>query len=117
MIKTSQIVEWALKHFPDTRNSDEELLIKIWEQQGMHLTQIQKSKLRNGEVSLPRSIERCRRILQAKGMYEATDKVQKDRVFKSAQVQQNAPSATPERLTDVVEEWTPRAVSWLNDED
>ena len=101
-MRTSMAVEWALKNSVEARNSDKVLVIKVWEQMGLHLSDAQKEKF----LSLPdpQSIGRERRKLQEKGAYPATKEVSKARRLKSLIIQQNMPNANLKTADRVLNE-------------
>ena len=101
-MRSNKLIEKVLLNFPDTRNSDRQLILKVWEIQGLFLSETQKnifSSLMSSET-----IRRTRQRFQAKGQYLASDEVSNARRYKSYEVTQNAPTASPERLSELVEQ-------------
>ena len=75
-----KLVEDILRGNPETRDNDKLLVIKVWEYQGLKLTQEQKDFLLGKYVYNSESITRSRREIQARGLYRPTPKtdVQRD---------------------------------------
>lgn len=101
-MKITTRVEKILQDYPQTRSSDKDLMIYFWHFSGLELTPAQREKFR----SLPstESVRRVRQKIQEGGKYPATEKVIKERDFKSMQVQQIAPKATPQYIADTIEQ-------------
>lgn len=95
MNKIVQTVELILGDSQLARDSDTELLVAVLDKLGADLTVQQVAILRSFSVE---SITRQRRKLQEKGLYPPSPEVAKRRRLKSYEVQQNAPTARPERL-------------------
>lgn len=95
------VVELCLRDYPETRDSDKKLLLKVWAHCGLYLTEAQQDKFLG--IASPETIMRTRRKLQEAGRYPATERVKKSRQLKSMIVQQNAPSIKPERFDNVLE--------------
>lgn len=91
-------VEFALQKFPEARNSDAELLIRVWELDGMVLTDYQRHLIREGRVTNPESVRRMRQKYQEAGMYPATKRVERKRRQYEQEVQQTIKSV---RLADM----------------
>ena len=66
-----ELVRKVLKDNPETRNSDHKLLLKVWETQGLKLTDEQKYFFT--KCATPESITRARREIQEAGYYKATN--------------------------------------------
>ena len=92
----ARVVKQVLANYPETRDNDKELLIKTWEHLGLYLSQGQQDKFKH--IASPETIRRTRQKIQEGGLYPATERTRSFRKVKSAVIQQNAPTATPERL-------------------
>lgn len=101
-MKTHELVEHILKYNQSARNSDKELMIEYLQSTGAYLSEYQKAVIRKG-ASLE-TLTRVRRKLQEGGKYPATDKVTKERQFKSMQMQQISPKAKPEYMVDTIQQ-------------
>jgi hypothetical protein len=78
-LQTKGIVEEVLKRHPETRNSDRQLCIRVFEQLGLNLTPEQKSIFLKIPVNFA-SIGRSRRKIQNdEGRYQANEEVIKAR--------------------------------------
>lgn len=101
-MRVTQLVERVLRDQPETRSSDKKLILAVWEEQGLYLSESQKARF----MSLP-STETIRRIRQKEqelGKFKA-DRVVKDfRYWKSLTMQQNTPSAMPKTIENVIEQ-------------
>ena len=82
-------VRVILRDKPKTRNSDQELVLEVWEQFGLYLSNSQKAKFL--EIPTSDTITRVRRKIQEGGEYQATENIKKFRKIKSMIVQQNIP--------------------------
>lgn len=100
MARIDQRVEWCLREHPETRNSDKELILKVWSELGLNLSYQQEQKFR--ELPSTESIRRVRQKIQAEGRYTAIDRVRRERKFKSMVMQQNEPTAKPERIYNIM---------------
>lgn len=100
-MKLNNTIEHILSNYPEARDSDRYLILKVWEAYGLYLSEAQKDKF----MSCPstESIRRTRQKLQERGKYKASERVARQRRIKSYIVQQNAPTASIERLGDIVE--------------
>lgn len=92
----SNRVEAILKASKDARNSDTMLQIIYMQKAGMNLTQHQIELFK----SLPsmETLRRTRQKIQEGGKYPADKQVKKQRDFKSLQMQQITPKATPKYI-------------------
>jgi len=65
--KIADLVWYCLKNFPETRENDRTLILKVWELQGFRLPQ----KLINFfyKVASPSTILRCRRAIHNEGLF------------------------------------------------
>lgn len=99
-MKTSDIIKNVLGIDRQSRNSDKHLLLRVWERQGLHLTEYQTAKFM--EASSPESIRRTRQKLQQDGLYPADQVISSHRKFKGAQVQQNIPVTDAEDVESLI---------------
>lgn len=95
-------VEWVLREHPETRNSDKELILEVWDLMGFSLSYQQKLKFR--ELPSTETIRRVRQRIQAEGKYPAIEQIRQERQLKSLVIQQNEPSASPKRLSNLIQE-------------
>jgi len=95
-VKIASIVEKVLQEHPKSRDSDNDLLARVWFALGLKLTKEQYDVLQ----SLPSSdtITRIRRKLQEQGKYKASEGIQKYRRYKHRVIRQNAPTSDAEHL-------------------
>lgn len=100
-MKLNKTIEHVLTNYPEARDSDKYLILKVWEAYGLYLSESQKDKFMGCPST--ESIRRTRQKLQEQGKYRASERVSRHRRIKSYIVQQNAPTATPERLGTIVE--------------
>lgn len=99
-MKTSDIIKNILGRDRQARNSDKHLLLKVWEHQGLYLTETQRAKFM--DVASAESIRRTRQKLQENGAYPADQVISGHRRFKGAQVQQNIPKTDPEDVENLI---------------
>lgn len=92
-----------LRDNPQCRNSDRQLMLEIWEGEGLYLSATQKAKFM--EVSSPETIRRTRQKVQEDGYFPADAKVKQYR-------QENESEVTAEVVIPKMEQ---QAISWLND--
>jgi hypothetical protein len=83
--KVRQILENNYK----ARNSDQELVIQVWEKYGLYLTGEQRAKLL--EIPSSDTITRCRRKIQENGEFPADESVKMHRKIKSMIIEQAIP--------------------------
>lgn len=107
----SNQIERILANDPRTRDSDKELIIQVLEWLGAEFTPRQLEVLRQINFE---SVRRVRQKLQEQGKYMPSPEVARQRRLKGMIVEQNAPTAKPEYLGELIED-QPRAISWLND--
>lgn len=127
-MKTSNLVEKILAYGAvapggiSPRDSDKELIIRILQYEGANLTPNQMHRIRQTNFE---SIRRVRQKLQAEGKYLPSPEVAKQRRLKSQVIEQNAPTAKPEYLGDLLERQSivtqaikaqPKAIDWMKDE-
>lgn len=92
--KLTPLIEAILRDNPKARDSDSELNIQVLLRLGVMLSGAQIDKLRKINFE---SIRRARQKLQQAGKYLPSEKVAKQRKLKSLILQQNMPTAKPER--------------------
>jgi len=76
-----KLVIKILKEYPETRNNDKLLVIKVWQYQGLRLTDQQINFLLNKYTYNSESITRSRREIQSRGLYKADPDTQKQRTI------------------------------------
>jgi len=81
------LIKDILKDNPDTRGDDIELIIKVWERQGLVLTDGQKYLLR--KVYSPETIRRTRQKIQEFGLYRPEDGKLNQRSFLDDEYRKN----------------------------
>lgn len=98
--RLTMAIERVLRRSTDARDSDNELIVCLLQAEGAYLTphQVQVVKSFNFE-----SITRARRKLQEAGQYMPSPEVARQRRLKSYIVQQNAPTAKPVYLQELIE--------------
>lgn len=80
--------EQALKMFPETRDNDLLLMLKVWDREGFNLSDRQKEKFLSG-LTKPESIRRTRQKLQQQGLYPANQEVDDARFDKFVEMKNN----------------------------
>jgi hypothetical protein len=101
-MRVTSSVRQALRQNEQARSSDRVLLLQVWHDLGLDLTPAQQMKFL--EIPPPETIRRIRQKLQEAGEYPATKSVTEAREFKSYAIQQNAPSAKPKRMEELLSE-------------
>lgn len=101
-MRASAVIERVLRDHPETRSSDKELYIRMFEYYGLFLNDRQKAKFRELPFVLE-SIRRTRQKFQEAGKYEATEKVKDFRKYKSMEVQQRIPITKPSDIQRILE--------------
>lgn len=96
----TQRVENILRFSRSARNSDVELQIIYMQKAGMSLSQQQIRVFKN--LPSMETIRRIRQKLQEQGKYEADYPIKSVRHSKSLEMQQNVPSAKPERIEQIL---------------
>lgn len=96
----SKTVEVMLSEYPETRDSDVALMLKVWHfemsLQGAHLTPQQWQELEESmNYANPESIRRTRQKLQEAGRYLGQPKVKQERYLRSLEMQQSMPAHKP----------------------
>jgi hypothetical protein len=99
----------TLARFTATRSSDVELIIAVWQAQGLNLTETQKEMLRSVCMH-PETMTRIRRKLQEQGKYRATKEVEQARYDKFQNVKGNVGVANAEQTEQLLNE-TPKAIN------
>jgi hypothetical protein len=112
-MKTSNLVEWALKHDNNTRNNDWDLILKVWHEEGLHLSYQQQDFLKT-HCSKPETIRRLRQKFQEQGDYLPSEQVEQVRYQKSVDTRQASQSNVKD-LEDSLD-WKPEAISWLSED-
>lgn len=100
-MKTTQLIEQVLSRNYAARGDDKELILSVWSQLGFDLTPAQEQKFL--ELPSTETIRRVRQKLQENGKYLPSKAVQEFRESKSQVIQQNAPSASPEHVEEVLD--------------
>lgn len=100
-MKTTNLIEQVLREHNAARSSDRILQLRVWHELGLILTPEQRAKFM--EMPSSETIRRVRQKLQEDGKYLAAEPVRKTRYHKSLVMQQNAPTATPERIEAIQE--------------
>ena len=95
-IKIATIVEQILSEHPKSRDSDNDLLARVWYAMGLRLTREQYDKLQ--ELPSSDTITRIRRKLQEQGKYKASEGIQKYRRYKHRVIRQNAATSDAQLL-------------------
>lgn len=70
-------VESILSNYPVTRNSDIELILRVWELEGVQLNPRVRAMIK--ECTAPETIRRVRQKFQEEGKYLASKKVEEQR--------------------------------------
>lgn len=107
--RLTPLIEAILRDSPKARDSDSELNIQVLLRLGVELTDAQIDKLRDINFE---SIRRTRQKLQEQGKYLPSPGVARQRRLKSYIMQQNTPTARPDRIERLVNE-QPHALPWL----
>ena len=79
------LVKTYLRDYSETRKSDRELMIRIWEQEGLKLDLYQKNCFLT-KCSSPETIRRTRQKIQHDGFYLPDEKTQKLRKQKAQEM-------------------------------
>lgn len=99
-MRLNKIVEERLRVSRQARNSDRELQAQVLEHMGFGFTPRQREMFLDVNME---TIRRIRQKYQESGMYQADQKISKERHFKGMQMQQIAPKAKPEYIQKVME--------------
>lgn len=92
----TQQVENILRVSVQARNSDKELFIIYMQKFGLDLDARQIQRFR--DMPSLETLRRVRQKIQESGRYKASKKIEDSRKFKGLQMQQQAPSFTPQGL-------------------
>jgi hypothetical protein len=76
---TEDLVKNILKDKPKTRGDDIELILTVWEYQGLNLTESQKAIIRKCHSS--EAITRARRRIQQSGLFMPNNNIVQQRSF------------------------------------
>lgn len=82
-------VKQVLRDYPETRDSDTELVARVWEVYGLEFTPEQRRLI--AVIPKTESITRCRRKLQEQGLYRANRQVEKVRKQKASMIREQIP--------------------------
>jgi hypothetical protein len=99
---TSKIIEQTLRDNPGTRNSDRKLILEVWRRQGFELTAYQEEMF--WRVGSAESIRRTRQKLQEKGLFLATEPIQKERARRGLKTRAIIVNVEPERLPQIFDD-------------
>lgn len=108
-MRASAIIERVLRDHPESRSSDKELYILVWEQMGFFMSESQKAKFR--DLTSSETIRRIRQKLQEQGRYPANDRIKRHRNSRSQEVQQQMPQTKPERVEPLLDRLHPEEVA------
>ena len=67
--KAEQLVAYCLREFPETRENDRTLMLKVWDMQGFRFPKKLISLFY--KIYSPETIRRCRQAIQAEGLYRS----------------------------------------------
>ena len=96
-MKSHAIVEYTLLNSQTARDSDTDLILKVWYEQGLHLTHEQKEIIKT-KCSKPETIRRIRQKLQEQGKYLASPRVDQARFDKFKDVKGSIGVADAEQV-------------------
>lgn len=89
MKNLDQEVKQVLRDYPETRDSDTELVARVWEMYGLEFTPEQRRLIT--VIPKTESITRCRRKLQEQGLYKAKRQVERIRKQKASMIREHIP--------------------------
>lgn len=101
-MRANVIIKRVLDSHPETRSSDRELYIKVWEEFGFYMSESQKAKFR--ELPPSETIRRIRQKLQEQGKYPALETVRKHRKSKGMQMRQQMPSLKAHKIEPLLDQ-------------
>lgn len=101
-MKAHKAVEKILARSEETRNSDKELHLHFMALHGIYLSREEQARFR--KMPSLETATRIRRKFQERGAYVATKQVKAMRDDKAMVIEQNAPSAKPERLATLFDD-------------
>lgn len=93
-----------LNYSKKARNSDKELYILYMQRSGMNLTKEQIALI--WDMPSFETIRRIRQKIQEGGELVADSDVAKERKFKAMEMEQNTPTAKPERVEQILSDGT-----------
>jgi hypothetical protein len=91
--KVQKTVERVLSENTKTRDSDQLLILEVWQKQGLVLTLEQRYHFMS--VANPESIRRTRQKLQQEGKYLPSPKIARERKLRSYEMEQAIPALKP----------------------
>lgn len=100
MRNLTPMIKSILRNNPQARASDRVLIIEVLQHLGADLSEYQISKIKSVNFE---SVRRTRQKIQERGEYLPDESVQKARYHKSLIMQQNAPTAKPERVEHIAQ--------------
>lgn len=86
--RVKPLVENILSRFPDTRDSDMKLILKVWSAQGLVLSADQVDAYFK-YCSPPESVRRSRQSIQEGGEYPSSKKVTEERARLEVEMREN----------------------------
>jgi hypothetical protein len=84
-----QLIKAILLNYPETRDSDKRLMLKVWEAQGGGFSERQIDFLTHKAMS-PDTISRIRRRLRQTGVVSGTEDIENERFYKFTQIHRDA---------------------------
>lgn len=96
-MKPNYIIEDTLKRYPETRNSDRKLILKVWSRQKWNFREHFDEFFIHQAIS-PETIRRTRQKLQQEGKYKADEAVDEARFDKYLKTKHNIAYTTPGEL-------------------
>lgn len=100
-MRTHALVEYVLLNNHQARNSDIELILSVWAEQGLHFSDQQRQILKQ-KCSKPETIRRIRQKLQEEGKYRADKQVEDARYEKYVEARQSFGITSPEETEQVI---------------
>src|ERR1035437_7854235 len=85
-LKEDQIKE-ILKDYPETRDSDKLLILKVWESEGLFLSDDRRDTFL--KLTASETIRRSRQRLQEQGYYKSTQRVKDIRMKKEVEMRKD----------------------------
>lgn len=79
-------IETILSRYPETRDNDMLLMIRVWEQAGHRFPTELREAFISGVMASPETIRRTRQKVQETGRYRATEATQQARAEKQQRV-------------------------------
>jgi hypothetical protein len=84
-----QLIKSILLNYPETRDSDKRLMLRVWEAQGGGFSERQIDFLTHKAIS-PDTISRIRRRLRQTGVVCGTEAIESERFHKFTQIRGNS---------------------------